>query len=232
MTPATQLVLVVDDVPGMVQIVCFALHTQGFRTESAADAETAWEIIRTTDVDLVVLDVMLPGLSGIDLCRRVRANTEIPVILLTARAETDDRVAGLEAGADDYVVKPFSPRELALRVGAVLRRGRGGRPVDVVRIGELEIDRGAMRVSLSGVPVSIPAIEYRLLIVLLDSIGQTVRWQDLLGKVWQTDSLSGGREMVKTAMYRLRSRLNDDPAQPRFIVTVRGIGYRMIGRVS
>lgn len=226
------LILVVDDESAMVSIVTFALRAQGFRTVSAADTVQARRLLEEGEapVDLVVLDVMLPRESGVDLCRHIRATTGIPVILLTAKGEIDDRVTGLEAGADDYVVKPFSPRELALRVDAVLRRGRPRQAADVVEIGDLRIDRTNMRVTLSGEAIDVSTIEYRVLCVLADQVGTAVRWQDLLEQVWHPQSTRGGRAMVKTTIYRLRARLGDDPLRPTYILTVRGIGYQMVQR--
>lgn len=231
------LVLVVDDEPAMVSIVTFALRAQGFRTVSAADAVQARRRLEDgldnggdDAIDLVVLDVMLPRESGIDLCRHIRASSDIPVILLTAKSEIDDRVTGLEAGADDYVVKPFSPRELALRVDAVLRRGRPRQAADVIEIGKLRIDRTNMRVSLAGTPVDVSTIEYRVLCVLADQVGAVVRWQDLLEHVWHPQSTRGGRAMLKTTIYRLRAKLGDDSLRPTYIVTVRGVGYQMVHR--
>ncbi len=231
-TSRVPLILVVDDEAAMVSIVTYALRAQGFRTVSAADTAQARRLLENGDetVDLVVLDVMLPRESGVDLCRHIRAATDIPVILLTAKGEIDDRVKGLEAGADDYVVKPFSPRELALRVDAVLRRGRPRQAADIVEIGDLRVDRTNMRVTLSGHPVDVSTIEYRVLCVLADQVGAVVRWQDLLEHVWHPQSTRGGRAMLKTTIYRLRAKLGDDSLRPTYIVTVRGVGYQMVHR--
>lgn len=222
--------LVVDDEPQMRAIVAFALETQGFDCLEAGTAEEAWALVETTALDLIVLDVMLPGENGISLCRRIRAAYDIPVILLTARSEVGDRVEGLESGADDYVSKPFSPRELALRAQAVLRRRAHVAVGAMIQVGPLEIDLTSMRVTLNGRQVSLSVVEFRLLVALATRLGEPVPWRDLVREVWSAESDQGGREMLKTAVYRLRARLETDEDAPRMILTARGVGYRMVRR--
>ncbi|GHG49253.1 DNA-binding response regulator [Flavimobilis marinus] len=222
--------LVVDDEPQMRAIVTFALETQGFRCLEAGSAERAWELVETTPLDLVVLDVMLPGEDGIALCRRIREGYQVPVILLTARSEVGDRVEGLESGADDYLTKPFSPRELALRAQAVVRRSRPAVSPGRIVVGSLEIDLATMRASDQGEPLQLSVNELRLLVALASRPGEPIAWRDLVHEVWATVSDEGGREMLKTAVYRLRSRLEADPSRPERILTVRGVGYRMLPR--
>ena len=156
---------VVDDEPQMRYVITFALETQGFRCVSAADAESAWELLSEESFDLVVLDVMLPGLGGVELCRRIRAAAAVPIILLTALGDEEDRIAGLEAGADDYVTKPFSPRELALRASAVVRRTAAGTG-DVVSNGALSVQAATGEVAWEGRPIPLPDTEARLLAAL------------------------------------------------------------------
>lgn len=225
MTPTA---LVVDDEPQMRAIVTFALETQGFRCHEAGSAEEAWRIVETTALDLVVLDVMLPGEDGVSLCRRIRSGYEVPVILLTARSEVGDRVEGLESGADDYLTKPFSPRELALRAQAVVRRARPSPGPGKIAVGGLEIDLATMRATDDGVALQLTANELRLLVALASRPGEPLSWRDLVREVWATASDQGGREMLKTAVYRLRSRLEADPSRPERILTVRGVGYRLV----
>lgn len=222
--------LVVDDEPQMRAIVTFALETQGFRCLEAGSAELGWELVETTPLDLVVLDVMLPGEDGIVLCRRIREGYQVPVILLTARSEVGDRVEGLESGADDYLTKPFSPRELALRAQAVVRRARPAVSPGRIVVGSLEIDLATMRASDHGEPLQLSVNELRLLVALASRPGEPIAWRDLVHEVWATVSDEGGREMLKTAVYRLRSRLEVDPSRPERILTVRGVGYRMLPR--
>lgn len=222
------LALVVDDEPQMRAIVTFALETQGFRCVEAGSAEEGWRIVETSPLDLVVLDVMLPNQSGIELCRQIRRSYAVPIILLTARGEVDDRVEGLEAGADDYLVKPFSPRELALRAQGVVRRSaQPARPM-VIEVGDIEIDLTLMRATERGVPLQLSVVELRLLVALATRLGESVPWRELIREVWAVESDEGGREMLKTAVYRLRSRLEVDPSRPAIILTARGVGYRMV----
>ncbi|RQP10746.1 MAG: DNA-binding response regulator [Microbacteriaceae bacterium] len=224
---ATPRALVVDDERQMRDIVSFALETQGFTTVEASDAEKAWAACERQAFDVIVLDVMLPRASGITLCRRIRAFSDVPIILLTAKGEAADRVAGLEAGADDYVVKPFHPRELALRAMAIVRRYRDANAVSRIVNGGLEIDPRTHAVLRDGERLSLTQSEFSLLLALASRLDEEVTWTELLQEVWGTDSLLGGRDMVKTAIYRLRGKLGESSAAPRYIHSVRGLGYRM-----
>jgi len=219
--------LVVDDERQMRDIVSFALETQGFTTVEAADAEKAWAACERQAFDVIVLDVMLPRASGISLCRRIRVLSDVPIILLTAKGEAADRVAGLEAGADDYVVKPFHPRELALRAMAVVRRYREGHAVSRIVNGGLVIDPRSFSALRDGERLNLTQSEFALLLALASRLDEEVSWSLLLQEVWGTDSLLGGRDMVKTAIYRLRGKLGESSAGPRYIHSVRGLGYRM-----
>ena len=218
------LALVVDDEPQMLDIVTFALETQGFSAVSAKDAESAWHHFRGRQFDLVVLDVMLPQASGLSLCRRIRETSDVPVLLLTAKSGAQDRIAGLEAGADDYVVKPFHPRELALRAEALVRRSRAA-PV------HSELVHGPLRISqdtatVNGRYVHLSSLELRLLRRLAAAQGQPVAFRDLLLSGWQIDEGPGGKEMLKTALYRVRRALQNE-GLPRAIRAVRGVGYEL-----
>ena len=176
--------------------------------------------------ETVVLDVTLPGASGMQLCERIRSAYDTPVILLTARGEEDDRLRGLIAGADDYITKPFSPRELALRAAAVVRRTRGRLSATAqLANGPLVIDPGRRTAHLDGVLLALSDVEFRLLSVLARHTGEVVGWRTILNEVWATTETMGGRDMIKTTVYRLRQQLG--PAAERLIVTVRGSGYLM-----
>ncbi|WP_394276929.1 response regulator transcription factor [Luteococcus sp.] len=217
-------VLVVDDETQMLGIVAFALETQGFEAVQARSAEEAWRRFCQEHFDLVVLDVTLPGASGVQLCERLRVDSQVPVILLTARAAESDRIAGLLAGADDYVTKPFSPRELALRAQAIVRRTRAVTPADqLVTNGPLEIDPVRRRARLDGRILQLSDVEGRLLLALARHVGHVVTWSELLNEVWGTGEHTGGRDMIKTTVYRLRQHLGDG----EWITSVRGSGYLM-----
>jgi len=226
MSEARPSVLVVDDERQMVSIVSFALETQGFATTSARSAEEAWRHFGTQSFDLVVLDVMLPGMSGIRLCERIRATSDVPVILLTARGEESDRLAGLLAGADDYVTKPFSPRELALRAAAIVRRtDRRAQRAEVLVNGALVLDPAQRTANLDGRVLRLTDVELRLLTALMRHSGEVVSWRVLLNEVWATDEAAGARDMIKTAVYRLRQHLGSQGDD--LIVSVRSTGYLM-----
>ncbi|QKD78899.1 MULTISPECIES: response regulator transcription factor [Actinomyces] len=225
-TPPSLTALIVDDEPQMVYIITFALETQGFSCLSASSAEEAWAILSNQAIDLVILDVMLPGASGVELCRRIRAaGIGAPVILLTALGDEPHRIAGLEAGADDYVTKPFSPRELALRARAVTRRTGAG--PEAIENGPLRVSTLTGRVSWAGRSIPLPDTEARLLAALARHHDTVVTWQELLGEVWDTSDDSGGREMVRTTVYRLRRHLQARGISPEIVISARGRGYLM-----
>lgn len=224
-----QTVLIADDEPQMVMIVAYALQTQGYDVVVAHDGLEALALLTSHRCDAAVIDVMMPRMNGVELCRHIRRTSDIPVLLLTALSEHEHVIEGLEAGADDYVAKPFHPRELALRVAALLRRGNRHEP-EVLTVGELTIDTRTYQVRARGVPVPLSSTEFRLLSALASCPGVTVPWRDLLRKAWQVEEWAGGRELVKAAVYRLRQRLDDDPHHPRYITTVRGVGYRLVVR--
>lgn len=218
-------VLVVDDESQMVSIIAFALETQGFQPVTARNAEDAWRRFGSGDFDLLVLDVMLPGASGVELARRIRTVSDVPIMMLTARSDEDDRLAGLLAGADDYVTKPFSPRELALRAQAIVRRSGGVRDQRRIVNGPLVIDVDERSVTLAGKAIRLSDVELRLLTMLTRHAGEIVTWRELLNQVWFTAEPQGGRDMIKTTVHRLRLRLGGHGES--LIVAVRGSGYLM-----
>jgi two-component system phosphate regulon response regulator PhoB len=225
-------VLVVEDEPAMRDIITFALETQGFTTVSAGSAEQAWPLVRDQQVDLVVLDVMLPGVSGIELCRRITSTKAIPVILLTALGEASQRIAGLEAGASDYVAKPFHPRELALRAAGLVRRSPLNRGA-LAAAGPVTLDLQAATAYVTGKRVDLTSQEYRLLAALVTHPDEDLPFRQLLLLAWGDAQPLGGRELLKTAVYRLRLKLEAvDPAARGCVQSVRGVGYRYVPRTA
>ena len=224
----TTLVLIVDDEAPIVELVRGYLAAEGMAVISAADGPSAIELIRERSPDVIVLDVNLPGFDGFEVLRRARTFTDSYVIMLTARAEEIDRIVGLSVGADDYLIKPFSPRELVVRVKALLRRPRVGRVegrADLFERGELRIDRPKRAVSLRGVPVTLTTIEFELLSTLAEDPGVVFSRQKLLDRLWGMDYV-GGDHVVEVHLGNLRRKLGDDATAPTFIETVRGVGYR------
>ena len=221
------LILVVDDEPQMVGIIVYALETQGFRTATAYDGEQALLKIQELKPDLVLLDVMLPKMDGFAVCRTVRKSTTIPVVLLTARLEDEYIIQGLELGVDDYITKPFNPREVALRVQAVLRRSGWRKPAEQVVIGDLIIDQSAYQVSLGGELLHLTNNEFKLLFCLAQNAGRVLSWQSLLKLGWDLENWEGDRRLLKTAIYRLRQKIEKEPENPQYIQTVRSVGYTM-----
>ena len=217
-------VLLVEDDPAARQGLELALRRLGYEVRPAETGEAALDVMGEDTVDVVVLDVMLPGVDGFEVCRRLRRDSDVPVIMLTARGDDIDIVVGLEAGADDYVVKPVEPRVLDARIRAVLRRmARAGSPAETY--GELVIDRGSLVVRRSGREVSLTPTELRLLLVLSGSPRQVFSREQLLDLVWEHDNLGDSRQ-VDACVQRLRAKIETDTAEPRYIQTVRGFGYR------
>jgi two-component system, OmpR family, response regulator MtrA len=217
-------VLLVEDDPAAREGLELALRRLGYGVRCAVTGEAALDGLSGAAADVVVLDVMLPGLDGLEVCRRLRRRSEVPVIMLTARGGDLDIVGGLEAGADDYVVKPVEPRVLDARIRAVLRRiDRPGSPAETH--GELVIDRASLIVRRAGQEVSLTPTELRLLLVLSGSPRQVFSREQLLGLVWEHDYLGDSR-LVDACVQRLRAKIEADPARPRYIQTVRGFGYR------
>lgn len=221
-------VLVVDDEPTVREVVVSYLRRDGHDVAEAADGTTALELLEAEPPDLVVLDMMLPGVNGLDILRRVRATSNIPVIMLTARAEESDRVAGLELGADDYVVKPFSPRELAARVNGVLRRsaGRETNTPHALEFDGLFVDPLSREVKLHDKIVELTPKEFDVLAFLASSPRQVFSRAQLLEQVWQSSPEWQDPATVTVHVRRIRNKIEADPEKPRWISTVWGVGYR------
>ncbi len=224
-------VLVVDDERSLLSLVRSYLERESFEVLTAQDGESALSLAREGRPDLVVLDLMLPGLDGVEVCRRLRQFSDAYVIMLTARSEEIDKIVGLSVGADDYVTKPFSPRELVARVRAMLRRPRGSaaspaeEPGQPLRFGDLVLDLAGHRVLKGGSELPLTPIEYRLFTTLTSAPGRVFTREQLLEKVWGYDYF-GDDHVVDVHVASLRRKLEDDPSQPRWVRTVRGAGYR------
>jgi two-component system alkaline phosphatase synthesis response regulator PhoP len=231
---AFQTILVVDDEPQIVEIVGDYLKGAGYRVLTARDGQTALALARHEHPDLVVLDLMLPGgLDGLEVCRRLRRDAvlaDVPIIMLTARVEETDRLIGLELGADDYVTKPFSPREVVARVRAVLRRARGhGPPSGVVRVGELTIDLPNRSVTVGEQPISLTPTEFDLLAVMARNPGRPFSREQLINLVYDV-AYSGYDRAIDSHIKNLRRKIEPNPRQPRYVLTVYGVGYKFCER--
>ena len=218
-------VLVVDDDPTVREVVVSYLRAAGHQVDETGDGESVAALMRDNPADLVVLDLMLPGIDGFEVCRRLRASSDVPVIMLTALGTETDRVVGLELGADDYVTKPFSPRELVLRIGSVLRRAiPATADTGPLQDGGLRVDRGARRATLAGAALALTTREFDLLAFLLAHPGRAFTRADLLARVWGWEF--GDQSTVTVHVRRLREKIEADPTQPRRIATIWGTGYR------
>ena len=220
-------VLVVDDEPIVREIVVRYLEREGYRTLEAADGDAARSAIEGAGADLVVLDLMLPGTDGLELCRWIRSRSELPVIMLTARGEEADRVVGLELGADDYVTKPFSPRELAARVRSVLRRTRPvGTPSERLDFGDVVLERETREARKDGRELALTTKEFDLLWFLASHPRRVFTRDQLMASVWDyIAAVDSGT--VTVHVRRLREKVEDEPSKPRHIQTVWGVGYRL-----
>jgi two-component system, OmpR family, response regulator ResD len=224
-------VLIVDDEPNIREIVGLYLRRDGHSVVSATDGEEALEVFRESEPDLVILDLMLPKMSGLEVCRRMRADRKVPMIMLTARGEEEERIVGLSLGADDYVVKPFSPRELAARVAAVLRRveeSSGDVDQKVLSFDGLRIDPNTRETLVRGEPVNLTAREFDLLHHLASSPGRVYTRDQLMELVWGY-TFSADTSTVTVHVRRLRAKVEPDPARPRYLQTVWGVGYKFGG---
>jgi DNA-binding response OmpR family regulator len=220
-------VLVVEDEPTVRETLAEALVEDGLRVVTAADGGSALARFRADKPDLVLLDLMLPGMSGIEVCRVIRAESQVPILMLTARSSELDKVLGLELGADDYVTKPFSLRELQARIRALLRRTEGGvvpTPPQPLMLGKVRVDLAGHRILRDGESVPIKPKAFELLAFLARNAGQVFSREQLLQKVWGYE-YAGETRTVDVHVHWLRKNVEDDPANPRFIQTVRGVGY-------
>jgi len=218
-------VLVVDDEPSVRKVAAAYLEREGFAVRTASDGLDGLRQAEAGDLALIVLDVMLPKMNGLDVCKRLRATSNVPILLLTARGEEFDRVLGLELGADDYVVKPFSPRELVARVKAILRRTSGESAPLAVTYEDLKIDPVTRSVSVAGQPLDLSALEFDLLYALSRTPGRVFTRNELIQKVWGED-FPGVDRVVDVHMVSLRKHLGESGQAPRFLHAVRGVGYR------
>jgi two-component system response regulator MtrA len=222
-------VLLVEDDASVAEATSLLLQRAGLRVVGAPDGRRALDLFGREPFDAVVLDVMLPVVDGFEVCRAIRRTSSVPIVMLTARTETAEVVAGLELGADDYVTKPFEGPELVARLRAALRRASTDADAPVIRAGSLEIDAGAFRASEGGQVLDLTATEFRLLLELARHPDRVLSRETLLERVWGYDYLGDSR-LVDMAMNRLRAKIGDDPKAPRWITTVRGAGYRFARR--
>ncbi|WP_430868540.1 MtrAB system response regulator MtrA [Demequina aurantiaca] len=227
MTPR---ILVVDDDPAVAEMIGIVLRADGFDTVFCDHGDRALDIFHAENPDVVLLDLMLPGKSGIDICREIRAESGVPIIMLTAKSDTVDVVLGLESGADDYVPKPFKPRELIARVRARLRRNDNA-AAGTVRVGDLEIDVTGHRVTRDGEMIPLTPLEFDVLVTLARSPGQVFTREVLLEDVWGYRHAADTR-LVNVHIQRLRAKVERDPENPQIVLTIRGVGYKAGGAAS
>ncbi len=221
-------VLVVEDEDSIRDAVSFMLRKEGYEVITAADGIAAVNAYERENVELILLDLMLPGMSGTDVCRQIRQTSSVPIIMLTAKDSEIDKVVGLELGADDYVTKPFSTRELTARIKAVLRRGsirEAANDDAIISAGPVRIDVERHEVSIAGASASLPLKEFDLLALLARNAGRVLTRAQLIERVWGSDYV-GDTKTLDVHVKRLRSKIEQDPAHPQYLVTIRGLGYK------
>lgn len=225
-------VLIVEDEPTLVDTLQYTLTQEGFEVVTAEDGESALRLVEAEGPDLVVLDLMLPRLSGTEVCRRIRAQSALPIVMLTAKDAEVDRVLGLELGADDYVTKPFSMRELTARIRAVLRRGLVAEEPEedeALEAGGVRVDPARHEVTVNGESVTLPPKEFALLELLVRNTGRVLTREVLIDRLWGADYV-GDTKTLDVHIKRLRRRIETDPQNPRLLLTVRGVGYKFADR--
>ncbi|ALG85590.1 MtrAB system response regulator MtrA [Gordonia phthalatica] len=217
-------ILVVDDDAALAEMLTIVLKNEGFEPFVVGDGTQALTAVREVRPDLVLLDLMLPGMNGIDVCRVLRSDSNVPIVMLTAKSDTVDVVLGLESGADDYMVKPFKPKELVARIRARLRRNEDD-PAELLAIGPVEIDVPAHKVTRDGIPISLTPLEFDLLVALARKPRQVFTRDVLLEQVWGYRHPADTR-LVNVHVQRLRAKVETDPENPEIVLTVRGVGYK------
>ena len=217
-------ILVVDDDPAINEMLTIVLEAEGFQTHSVTDGAEAVASFRSFDPDLILLDLMLPGMNGIDICREIRKESAVPIVMLTAKTDTVDVVLGLESGADDYITKPFKPKELVARIRARLRR-TDETPADVLEVGDLTVDVPQHTVTRGDQEIQLTPLEFDLLVEMARKPNQVHSREELLESVWGYRNASDTR-LVNVHVQRLRSKIEHDPENPEIILTVRGVGYK------
>jgi two-component system response regulator MtrA len=227
-TPNGRRILIIDDDASLAEMLQLVLRQEGFETTWCASGDAALEVFRSAQFDLVLLDLMLPGLDGVAVCRRIRADSGVPIVMLTAKSDTGDVVDGLEAGADDYIAKPFKPRELVARVWTRLRRPPAESETDMIRVGDVTIDVSAHEVKRGSDPIALTPLEFDLLLALARRPHQVFTREKLLEQVWGYRHAADTR-LVNVHIQRLRSKIEQDPERPELVLTVRGIGYKAGG---
>ena len=223
-------ILIVEDEENLSDPLAFLLGKEGFETKIAPDGPTALQLFDSEDIDLVLLDLMLPGMSGTEVCRKLRAESSVPIIMVTARDSEIDKVVGLELGADDYVTKPYSTRELVARIRAVLRRGPEAESVEeaddqLLKGGRVVMDIDRHTVLVDGQPVPMPLKEFDLLEYLMRNAGRVLTRGQLIDRIWGADYV-GDTKTLDVHVKRLRSKIEEQPSRPKHLVTVRGLGYK------
>jgi DNA-binding response OmpR family regulator len=219
--------LIVEDEPALVGILEYLFKDEGYNIIKVYDGSDAIKAIKTMPVDIVLLDIMLPGVDGFRVCQYIKKNTAIPVVILSAKKEDEDRIKGLEIGAEDYITKPFNHKELILRIKKIVERDADKRKKDILYVGDLVINASTREVSVNNNKIELTPIEFNLLHLIAKNGGNVLSWESIFEELWGYKDWEGSKEIVKISMYRLRKKIERIPSNPDYLITVRGIGYRI-----
>jgi DNA-binding response OmpR family regulator len=220
-------ILIAEDEPQLIGILEFLFKDEGYNITKAYDGDDAIKSIRTKPIDLVLLDIMLPKTDGFRVLEYIKKNTSVPVVILSAKKENEDKIRGLETGAEDYITKPFNHRELLLRIKKIIDRSMLKRKNEILSIGNMSINPSMREVIIDGSKIDLTPTEFNILHLVAKNEGKVLSWESIFDEIWGYKEWEGGKEIVKINIYRLRQKIESDPSDPKYLLTVRGIGYRI-----
>ncbi len=221
-------ILIVEDEPQLVGILEYLLKNEGYNILKAYDGEEALKLIKINKPDFVLLDIMIPKIDGFKICKYIKRNTNIPVIILSAKKEDEDKIIGLELGAEDYITKPFNHKELVLRIKNILRQHKYPEEKKTIKIGDIEIKSTSREIYIDNNKIDLTPLEFNILYYLAKNTDKVLSWESIFSEIWGFKDWEGSKEVVKINMYRLRRKIEKDPSNPKYLLTIRGIGYRLV----
>lgn len=220
--------LIVEDEPQLVGILEYLLKNEGYNILKAYDGEEALKLIKINKPDLVLLDIMIPKIDGFQICNYIKKNTNIPVIILSAKKEDEDKIIGLELGAEDYITKPFNHKELVLRIKNIIKQHQYPNDKKAINLGKIKIDPASREVFIDNNKIELTPLEFNLLYYIAKNANKVLTWESIFSEIWGFKDWEGSKEVVKINIYRLRRKIEKDPSNPEYLITIRGIGYKLV----
>ena len=221
-------ILIVEDEPQLVGILEYLLKNEGYNILKAYDGQEALKLIKINKPDLVLLDIMIPNIGGLQICSYIKKNTNIPVIILSAKKEDEDKIEGLESGAEDYITKPFNHKELILRIKNILRKHEHLKEKKIIQVGNIKINPASREVFIENRKIELTPLEFNLLYFIAKNADKVLSWESIFSEIWGFKDWEGSKEVVKINIYRLRRKIEKDPSNPKYLLTIRGVGYRLV----